>query len=568
MNQEPIGRRVYERHLDLILAEEFECRPDFFAWMLATIRGSDDPKFPDSAPSSVSVDVSHDDDIALESGAFGENDLLVEATWANGTRVRLLVEDKLDAVLQPGQPERYVARAAAHAALDDVDVALAVIVAPAAYLERFADDLGGLRSVSIDEIADHFRDAADDYPGVADRLRWRADRLVTLRERRTIAAPDHPGTVSAREWLLPRLTANEPALRPRGSSLRTINTGWLYFHEPEALVYKIIHGYVDIYLKEIWPDEEARQALAHQSDDHPVGFEPATDTAGNLILRRVVHTPMPLADIWNDDEPTRPADLIVGVAACGDAARWIQRAQHGERSGVAPREHALRIVAWNAARRGATSSDALAELAPDVAVLPEWGKHPMPEPAGATSFVEFGSPDTYEMAVAGWGEWTAQRAAVPDIEGTVVGAVDVTGPRPFCLIAVWSYLSGNPTINPLTEALDAWRGWYGGKPLVVAGDFNTGAWWTKIRTGPKSHYPLIEQLEALGLHSAYHVAHDVQQGVDEAATHWHSSGNSYTIDHIFTPNDWPITEVTIGAEDPWRTRSDHAPVTVELRWAS
>ena len=62
----------------------------------------------------------------------------------------------------------------------------------------------------------------------------------------------------------------------------------------------------------------------------------------------------------------------------------------------------------------------------------------------------------------------------------------------------------------------------------------------------------------------YHTFFSVEQGVGEDPTHWHSGGGTYMVDHVFVPSNWQILEVTIGAEDPWKTRSDHAPVVVEV----
>jgi hypothetical protein len=224
----------------------------------------------------------------------------------------------------------------------------------------------------------------------------------------------------------------------------------------------------------------------------------------------------------------------------------------------------MQMVTWNAAHRGAAASEFLAELKPDVAVLPEWGRLPMTAPDTATSFVEFGKTGEIGLAVAAWGAWSVAAASLPPISGVVIGGVEVDGPVPFHLVAVWSCLSANPLVNPLREALDGWGDWLSGQPTVVAGDFNTGGWWQAIREGPKSHFPLVQQLETLGMHSAYHVARNVEQGMTEEVTHWHSGGGTFMIDHVFTPRNWPINEVAVGPEDPWRDRSDHAPIVVDV----
>ena len=227
----------------------------------------------------------------------------------------------------------------------------------------------------------------------------------------------------------------------------------------------------------------------------------------------------------------------------------------------------LRIAVWNTARRAPTGQlDHLAHLSPDVAVLPELGHVPIGRPDGLSSFVEFGPERRVGMGVASWGPWTVTTADVAPISGGVIGAVEVDGPLRFNLVAVWADLSGRPrpTVNPVTEGLDAWSAWLDGHQLVVAGDFNSGGQWTDLRTGPLSHYAIVEGLEQRGLQSAYHVHRGVEQGDPEDPTHWHSNGNAYTIDHIFIPSDWTMINVVVGAERPWRSWSDHAPVIADI----
>jgi endonuclease/exonuclease/phosphatase family metal-dependent hydrolase len=192
------------------------------------------------------------------------------------------------------------------------------------------------------------------------------------------------------------------------------------------------------------------------------------------------------------------------------------------------------------------------------------GDVPMQRPGSADSFVEFGKAGERGVAVAARGEWSVRPAELPAIDGVVIGGVEVDGPVPFHLIAVWACLSGKPKTNPVIEALGAWGDWTSEKPLVVAGDFNTGGSWQEIRTGPMSHFPIVERLAELGLRSSYHAERGTDQGAAEEPTHWHSHGGKFMIDHIFTPSDWPIRSVMIGSEDPWRQWSDHAPIVVDI----
>ncbi|HKE74856.1 MAG TPA: hypothetical protein VKB57_14640 [Acidimicrobiales bacterium] len=98
----------------------------------------------------------------------------------------------------------------------------------------------------------------------------------------------------------------------------------------------------------------------------------------------------------------------------------------------------------------------------------------------------------------------------------------------------------------------------GQEPWTIAGH------WGDIRSGPLSHLPIVERLGELGLHSGYHAHRGVAQGEDEESTYWHSGGGTYMIDHVFVPRPWRIHNVVVGAERPWRSWSDHAPVLVDV----
>jgi len=185
------------------------------------------------------------------------------------------------------------------------------------------------------------------------------------------------------------------------------------------------------------------------------------------------------------------------------------------------------------------------------------------ERASDPKLVAFGQAGEFGLGVAAFGEWAVSAADVLPISGAVIGAVEVQGPTPFKLVAVWACLSGRPTINPLVETLDAWPDWLAVGPIVVAGDFNTGGAWKDIPSGPMSHFPIVERLNEM-LHSAYHTDQAVEQGESEEPTHWNNRGGPCMIDHVFTPKDWGIFSVKVGQEALWRRRSDHAPLAVEL----
>jgi hypothetical protein len=283
-----------------------------------------DATLPSGDPDEVIVEISHDDDIANDPEAVGENDLFLEARWNDGGRVRLLIEDKLDAVVQPRQFERYLLRIDHHQGQPDVVAAGGAAVAPAGYLNRHAEELGPLTAISVEDIADRLvEDAKTADPEVARRLRWRADRLVSIRQPTRIPAPDDQETIAVRDWIIYRLNELEPSARPNAASMRTKNTGWLYFDDPKCVIYKLYHGYVDVYLRDIWPDDPEKQTEVHESSDLPEGFSAELDSKKNLIARKIVHRAMRPGDV-DLSKPADVVDLERGVAACANAVRWTR----------------------------------------------------------------------------------------------------------------------------------------------------------------------------------------------------------------------------------------------------
>ena len=313
---QPILRRAYERHLDLLLAEELECRPAFARWFIAKAIPAED--LPMGTPELVQVTISrYVSD--LGAAAAGEDDLCVVADWADGSRIVLLVEDKLDAVLQRDQVERYRERVAL---LHSQGVAAAgVVVAPMSYLEAKWQELEPLSKVSIDEIAHQLEvDATDADVDLRSRLLWRSRQLVQLRESRRAPAKEHEPTVRVRNRMIAFLDSIGSTSGPDAKTMRTINTDWLFFKHGESLIFKIAAGVVDIYPRKLWVDfDPDRPPLAP-----PPGFRPAADSKKNLVLRWTSPVPLDMNEMREsgDIEPAQDA-----LRACDAASRWIDQCE-------------------------------------------------------------------------------------------------------------------------------------------------------------------------------------------------------------------------------------------------
>jgi len=113
--------RKFERDIDVLLAEEFAVSPAFSAWFLTHTR------FSGADARVLDVYVSKTD-------STGESDLVVVFEENGGDRrFALLIEDKIDAPLQPEQEVRYRLRAQAEMVCSDYSEAEIILCSPEAY---------------------------------------------------------------------------------------------------------------------------------------------------------------------------------------------------------------------------------------------------------------------------------------------------------------------------------------------------------------------------------------------------------------------------------------------------
>ena len=195
---------VVERDIDFLLVEELVAPDGFLPWFLARIglSGTYEP-----------VAVAHS-----ATTPTGETDIELTIRSASGTRV-ILLENKIDANLQPRQAERYRERAARYVAEGQCSAASTVLVASAAYFASDAHDLGFDHTVSYEDILDWFVHA--------DRLGSRKEAKLALLQRALargsagwVMVPDESATEFWRRYwelsraLAPELRMDEPQAKP------------------------------------------------------------------------------------------------------------------------------------------------------------------------------------------------------------------------------------------------------------------------------------------------------------------------------------------------------------------
>lgn len=311
-----------ERHLDLLLAEELEVNPNFARWVAHGAErvlsdGRREPlALPDGPPSAVSTTVSYWDSSGYP-GAAGETDVLVRLEWEDTVSVGLFVEDKLDAAFQPGQAERYAARAAAA----EIPTAT-VLVAPHSYIGRGGSSVLFGKNLPMEDIAEWFRaEAAGAGSALAKRLLWRADAVAVLAIKRPVA-PDNPWAVLFTD-LFSKAVETTGCVVDR-LSCHTANQGWIWFHVPRALGYKATHGVVDLYAKDIGLNLGHEAATRVLDGRCPSGFEVARDTVPNTVLRAQMPRRLDPVTAFNPDGEIDDYETFdAAVRACQEAVRWL-----------------------------------------------------------------------------------------------------------------------------------------------------------------------------------------------------------------------------------------------------
>jgi hypothetical protein len=194
--------RIYERDVDIVLAEEFSVDPDFAAWVLTRTRS-----FVDASASVVDVYVSLSDN-------SGESDLVVVYQRADGSRFALLIEDKIEAGFQPDQLMRYRTRGNVGVIENRWSSFDVLLCAPDAYIQKAAVAKQFDATISYEDIADSIRQLLP-----SSRGKYRADFFTAAAPRGASAYVRTTDEITNKFWLaayslacreFPELEAKEP----------------------------------------------------------------------------------------------------------------------------------------------------------------------------------------------------------------------------------------------------------------------------------------------------------------------------------------------------------------------
>lgn len=298
---------VSERDIDFLLLEEFYSSGEFLSWFLGRLGLSDPPTL---------VSLAHS-----VSTSTGESDIELAVKCTDRLHM-LLVENKISAILQPRQPERYRERAKRYVQERQCDECRTVLVAPASYLGHDPTSLGFDATVTYQALIQYFETHED----LHNRGRFKRTLLSSAVNRGSTGwtlVPDETTTdFWRRYWELARVLAPElrmprPGEKPATSSF--IQFRPLGLPKGVALLHKVPYGNVDIQFsgkaKEI-ADLEQRYATLLEPG---MAIEPAAKSA-------VIRLSVPQIDMSAPFAISEPA-VREGIWAAKLLLTWYKHIQ-------------------------------------------------------------------------------------------------------------------------------------------------------------------------------------------------------------------------------------------------
>ncbi len=237
MKRETILEAVAERDIDLLLLEEFHCSQEFKRFFLkATIGESSPVRFLKAVHS-------------IKDSKYGESDIEVDFQ-KKGSIIRFLIENKIDAELQPNQPERYKQRALKYMNSQEVNEAKTVLIAPEKYI---AQDIKSRfdYSISYETVQKWFKKS--DRPRGIYKSKIVKEAIDQARRGYNPIISRNVTEFWQRYWhfvqaTAPELEMKEPKEKPAGSSFIEFKPALL--PESVRIVHKLEHGNLDLEFKD------------------------------------------------------------------------------------------------------------------------------------------------------------------------------------------------------------------------------------------------------------------------------------------------------------------------------
>jgi hypothetical protein len=302
---------VSERDIDLMLLEEFQSSPNFQKWFVSKTLGAD---FKISGCPRALRSVTH---------STGESDLEIDFAADTGTITRLMVENKVNAGLQPLQAKRYIDRGREYVAKGACTAFHTVIVAPSRYFGDSGASKGFEYRVTYEQIHDWFQQATE----LGDRRHYKLALLSSAIDKGTLGyQPEEDASVTnfwQEYWLLaleraPKLEMKKPDVKPSGS-------GFVLFPHPHGftgganIVHKLKFGYVDLQLRGMGNQINAVRAALADALDPDMNIEQAAKSAAIRI-----NVPKVRADHGLTDQREQ---VCTGIDTAERLRQWFMKHQ-------------------------------------------------------------------------------------------------------------------------------------------------------------------------------------------------------------------------------------------------
>lgn len=255
MQQDNAIRVVYERDIDLLLLEEMHCNPHFRGWLWQQCYDGDGrPATFRSARHSVTQP------------GLGESDLILVQEGADGRLRALLLENKVDALAQPDQAQRYRKRGNIGVEAGEWDRFRTGLVAPEAYLSASDNAHRYDVQLSYEAIQRWFKEHSE---GAANprRMAYKARIVANAIEQQRNAYPPAADEAVSRFWreYWRYVTSEFPQLRMNKPGKKSAKADWPEFTNTNRspghkLRHKLRIGAVDLQFSGLGARIEALRA--------------------------------------------------------------------------------------------------------------------------------------------------------------------------------------------------------------------------------------------------------------------------------------------------------------------
>ena len=226
----------------------------------------------------------------------------------------------------------------------------------------------------------------------------------------------------------------------------------------------------------------------------------------------------------------------------------------------------MRLVTWNCSKGSYEKKvPRLDSLNWDISVIQECPR-PLTE---SDRCLWFGDTPKQGVTLLARAPFTLRRLTVLEDVPKFVVPIEVLGPVPFILFAVWSK-ADKPYkyIRGVVRAVQMYRKTFVSSMCVLIGDLNSNVIWDHTHPPEVNHSAFVTLMRSLGLVSAYHGFHQEEQGRETRPTFYYRWNECavFHIDYCFLPLAWSkrVTSVEVGGYEEWKGLSDHRPLLVDV----